>query len=667
MSLDRNAQSLDRLRRVVQQIAAGGSGSTALADNSLISTSTGIRVNLNSTAVAGGYPSVTVSTIHATASIQNFGCAAYLGSTGASTGIGNTAVFAQFQIYTSTAFSSTSLWQGSTLLCSTSTSGGAASTDHVMTLSTVGSTVWAILDGAVLLTSTFTIPANSPYTGFFAPLAGANGNSGLTAWEVRLNGAVVFTDLFPGSTYTANSTSLVSQNSTYLGLQSTGVTAAFPIFNTYSHGAVGDSSRMLAADLNFNSFSGGVTQGWVYQNPFVTSSTSHSGLVVIPSTFPDTGGLSVSVDGSTIVIDGNNHLHAILSNSLTSIDVSLPSTVFSTSNGPLTSSGVLTIPFQTQASTLFLAGPSSGAAAAPFFRGIKQFDLGLLSTGDLLSLASTGLTRLARGTAGQVLRVSTNQTTNLIWDNLGMSTKGDLVTLASTGLMSILPVGVTNQFLVANSTSSTGLQWVDLGSSTILGSVLPLSTAGPDHDGGAIYRTDTQTPQLQVRGNTEIFARSLFSPYSTQNSGTNPVSTIIVSTTLPANYFSTGKSFSLEALGITQHSGNNNANNHVLRTISGTTSTNWAYDGAGTAFSGNSSRTRQSIYGISYGNSSTATVEFTATGLFYTGAGANVYATSTWTVDTTLALTIHVLSITANNNGGTSSTSTFFASGLAYN
>lgn len=784
MNLDRNAQSLDRLRRTMQKIAAGGvGGSTSLGDTSLIYVSTNLlELNKYSTLIPQDSFSVAASTTVnlSTTTSYSFGLTSYLASTGPSTNEGANALFAQFRrFFASTGFNSTSLWQGSTLICSTSTSGSSvAPAQDTFLLSTSGSTVSVLVNGVTQLISTFTVPTGTPYSGFFFPLSNdwGTGSVRLNAWEIFVHGTPVFIDIFPGSY--SQVASLVADNSTYQSRLSTGLslTAFQPIYNTYNNGnSSSDNTAFSTNGLYYNGASQ-TAEGLLYARNWSGQSTGLNGLIVYPSTgSTQLGGVAVNVDNVTIGINGLNQLHTLGSaGSVTSVDVSLPSTVFSTSNGPITSSGIITIPFQTQADNLILAGPSTGAVAAPVFRrlvgadvgfttkgdiltqlstglltrvgigtdgqvlmaassttsgllwttplsgtvtsvalalpvsvftisgspvttsgtltgafatqvsttffagptsgvaanptfrGIGQFDLGLLSTGDLLSITSTGMARLSKGTVGQVLRVSTNQPTNLIWDNLGMSTKGDIVVLASTGVISILPAGTTNQFLIVSSTSSTGLQWVDLGSSTILGSVLPLSTAGPDHDGGAIYRTDTGSPSIQVRGNQETFARSLMAVGGVSTTHATPVAIASFSTVFPGNYLSTGKMVEFRMMLNYAVSANNTTS--FLISTSTQAGASQAFALSGVIFGGSLVWDVGGSIGLtSLGSTSSSPIRIGVMGYTPFASGANMFWTSTITLDVTAPWVFIVGFSTTNSNAGTVSTSTTYAYGLGLN
>jgi hypothetical protein len=75
---------------------------------------------------------------------------------------------------------------------------------------------------------------------------------------------------------------------------------------------------------------------------------------------------------------------------VTSVALDLPSSVFSVSGSPVTSSGTLTGAFQTQAVGAVFAGPASGAAAAPTFRALTAGDVSL-GTSSTPQFAGLGL------------------------------------------------------------------------------------------------------------------------------------------------------------------------------------------------------------------------------------------------------------------------------------
>lgn len=64
---------------------------------------------------------------------------------------------------------------------------------------------------------------------------------------------------------------------------------------------------------------------------------------------------------------------------VTSVDMTVPSTLLAVSGNPITSSGTLAITLPTRAQNLVFAGPSSGSAAAPTFRSLVALDIPDLS------------------------------------------------------------------------------------------------------------------------------------------------------------------------------------------------------------------------------------------------------------------------------------------------
>lgn len=60
---------------------------------------------------------------------------------------------------------------------------------------------------------------------------------------------------------------------------------------------------------------------------------------------------------------------------VTSVDLSVPGLLYTVSGNPVTTSGTLTFTLKTQAKNTFLAGPASGADAAPTMRALTQADL----------------------------------------------------------------------------------------------------------------------------------------------------------------------------------------------------------------------------------------------------------------------------------------------------
>ena len=142
------------------------------------------------------------------------------------------------------------------------------------------------------------------------------------------------------------------------------------------------------------------------------------------------------------------------SGSVTSVALSLPN-LFKVSGSPVTSSGTLSASLNSQGANLFLAGPLSGSAATPSFRGLAPADLGMTTEGDLLYDHSSALTRLGVGGPGQCL---TSNGADPAWGPCGGSGSVTSVGLSLPAQFSISQSPVT-------SSGTLGGAWATLGAS----------------------------------------------------------------------------------------------------------------------------------------------------------------------------------------------------------
>lgn len=78
--------------------------------------------------------------------------------------------------------------------------------------------------------------------------------------------------------------------------------------------------------------------------------------------------------------------------SVTSVGLALPASVFTVTGSPVTTTGTLTGSLNTQTANTVFAGPGTGAAAAPSFRGLIAADIPLLDAGKI----TTGIFDAAR-------------------------------------------------------------------------------------------------------------------------------------------------------------------------------------------------------------------------------------------------------------------------------
>ena len=75
--------------------------------------------------------------------------------------------------------------------------------------------------------------------------------------------------------------------------------------------------------------------------------------------------------------------------SVTSVGLALPSSIFSISNSPVTTTGTLTGTLTTQAANSLFAGPISGVGATPTFRSLTTADIAGLGVGTVTSVGMT--------------------------------------------------------------------------------------------------------------------------------------------------------------------------------------------------------------------------------------------------------------------------------------
>lgn len=182
---------------------------------------------------------------------------------------------------------------------------------------------------------------------------------------------------------------------------------------------------------------------------------------------------------------------------VTSVGLALPVSLFSVSGSPITSTGTLTGSFVTQTANRLFAGPASGGAAVPTFRSLVIADLPTGIPNANLANSTIGLTL---GTSGSNLSVSGSPaslggslTLNVPtasasnrgalsaadWTTFNnkltspLTTKGDILVYSTANTR--LPVGSNGQILSVDSTTTTGLKWInnDVGDVTSVGLALP--------------------------------------------------------------------------------------------------------------------------------------------------------------------------------------------------
>lgn len=196
-------------------------------------------------------------------------------------------------------------------------------------------------------------------------LSGQYFEVGLTAYSTtttNLSSVIAFQSNGGGRTPLV---AAINQNN-FAGFTTQGVTANQPTY-AYIFSTDGIRTGNTAAPLTFTTLPNvrpGSNSLWLFL-------TDGSGAYYTPSALPFTnpyGGtntLSAAID-SLIANAG--------SGAVSSVDLSAPAQ-FNVTGGPVTSSGTLALAWATQSANTFLAGPTTGGAAAPTFRGLASADI----------------------------------------------------------------------------------------------------------------------------------------------------------------------------------------------------------------------------------------------------------------------------------------------------
>lgn len=134
----------------------------------------------------------------------------------------------------------------------------------------------------------------------------------------------------------------------------------------------------------------------------------------------------VLLTAADVVVDTADPVIPVAASPVSSVGLSMPTGIFDVANSPVTSSGTLTVTFDTQSPNQFFAGPASGGAATPSMRAIVEADLPVnVPRSYLAGLTLSRASATTLGVAAGVCRDSTNvQTISLSAGTIDCGTTG---------------------------------------------------------------------------------------------------------------------------------------------------------------------------------------------------------------------------------------------------
>lgn len=324
--------------------------------------------------------------------------------------------------------------------------------------------------------SNVTIGSGLSFSGGTLSATGSSAFSGITTGTNTSATMTVGT----GAEITASGSGII--DATELG----GATFAAP-------GSIGSSTASAGAFTTLSAsstVSGSGFSAYLASPPAIGGTAAGAGNF---TTLGATGTLTTDITGSTQCVQANSSGQLSGTGAtcgsgtggVTSVGLALPSSVFSVSGSPVTSSGTLTGAFTTQTENTVFAGPSSGSAAAPTFRALVGADLpdpSATTLGGIESITSASNEWVSYIDTSGVPHQSQPAFSNISGQlALASQATGQLPigNVGSAGLSGTSPIAIASTGAISCSTCLTGNQTITLsGDTTGSGATAITTTTG---------------------------------------------------------------------------------------------------------------------------------------------------------------------------------------------
>lgn len=339
---------------------------------------------------------------------------------------------------------------------------------------------------------------NSSTNKFAIPIA--QGGTGLTA--AGTSGCVLTSN---GSAFTC---SLPTNTGT---VTSAGLLLPSVLFNVT--GSPITASGTFAASLNTqtaNTFFAGPTSGGATAPTFRAIVAGD-----IPTLNQNTTGTAANVTGTVAAANGGTGLTTCSSvgyvlnwngsgwscsaptagGTVTSVGLSLPISIFALSGTPVTSSGTLTATLNTEPANYVWAGPTTGSAASPTFRGLVAADI---PTGSNFTWTGTNAFGTVTASIGDSSGASFQQAATGYYSGGGLTITGSNVAVGtgisgSSGSSVTALVGGTREALI----NSNGLT---IGQSALSGQSITVNGAASGSGGGTAFYSNAGGANIAALG-----------------------------------------------------------------------------------------------------------------------------------------------------------------------